>query len=135
MIGVNRVILIGNLGKDPEIRHLEHGRMKASFPLATDEIYTNKEGIKVVHTEWHNVVLWAKLAEVAAKYLIKGKQVYLEGRLSSRSYMAQDKQVKHITEVTGQRLILLGGMKDNFLETEKGYEDLLEEDMQAELPF
>jgi single-strand DNA-binding protein len=79
MSGVNKVILLGNLGKGPEIKHLENGRMRASFSLATNEVYKNKEGEKISNTEWHNIVLWSPLAEIAEKYLSKGKQVYIEG--------------------------------------------------------
>lgn len=109
MLGVNRVILLGNLGKDPEVRHLENGRARASFTLATNEIYKNREGEKVTNTAWHNVVLWTPLAEIAEKYLNKGKQVYIEGKLSSRSYVDKEGQTKYLTEVVGQNLVLLGG--------------------------
>jgi len=109
MLGVNRVILLGNLGKDPEIRHLETGRTRASFTLATNEVYKNKEGEKVTNTDWHNVVLWTPLAEIAEKYLSKGRQVYIEGKLTSRSYVDKEGQNKYITEIVGQNLVLLGG--------------------------
>lgn len=108
MSGVNKVILVGNLGKDPEVRHLENGRARASFSLATNETYKNKEGEKVTNTEWHNVVLWTPLAEIAEKYLTKGRQVYIEGKLSTRSYEDKEGNIKYITEVVGQNLTLLG---------------------------
>lgn len=108
MSGVNRVILLGNLGKDPESRALENGRTRVTFPLATNEVYKNKEGEKVSTTEWHNVVLWTPLAEIAEKYLNKGKQVYIEGKLTSRSYVDKEGQTKYITEVVGQNMVLLG---------------------------
>ena len=111
MSAVNKVILLGNLGKDPEIRHLEHDRMRASFTLATNETYRNKEGVRVTTTEWHNVVLWAPLAKIAEQYLIKGKQVYIEGKLTTRSYVDREGQKKYTTEVVGQNLVLLGSGK------------------------
>ena len=112
MLGVNKVILLGNLGKDPEVRHLENDRMRASFTLATNETYKNKEGERVTTTEWHNVVLWTPLAKIAEQYLKKGKQVYLEGKLTNRSYVDKEGQTKYITEIVGQNLVLLGGSKN-----------------------
>jgi single-strand DNA-binding protein len=109
MSGLNRVTLLGNLGKDPESKHLENGRTRVTFTLATNEVYKNKEGEKVSNTEWHNVVLWSPLAEIAAKYLNKGKQVFIEGKLTSRSYLDKEGQTKYITEVVGQNMVLLGG--------------------------
>ncbi len=109
MTGVNKVILIGNLGKDPEIRHLDNGRAVANFSLATSENYKNREGEKVSTTEWHNIVLWTPLAEIAEKYLNKGNQIYLEGKLTNRSYEDKDGNRKYITEVVGQNLTMLGG--------------------------
>jgi len=108
MSAVNKVILLGNLGKDPEIRHLENDRMRASFTLATNETYRNKEGERVTTTEWHNVVLWTPLARIAEQYLTKGKQVYIEGKLTSRSYVDKEGKTKYTTEVVGQNLVLLG---------------------------
>ncbi|MCZ6694250.1 MAG: single-stranded DNA-binding protein, partial [Bacteroidetes bacterium] len=109
MTGVNKVILIGNLGKDPEIRHLDNGRAVANFSLATSENYKNREGEKVTTTEWHNIVLWTPLAEIAEKYLNKGNQIYLEGKLTNRSYEDKEGNRKYITEVVGQNLTMLGG--------------------------
>ena len=111
MSGVNKVILLGNLGKDPEIRHLENNRTLARFTLATNEVYKNKAGERVNNTTWHNVVLWTPLAEIAEKYLTKGRQVYIEGKLSSRSYVDKEGQTKYTTEVVGQELVLLGSSK------------------------
>lgn len=108
MSGVNKVILIGHLGKDPEVRHLENGRAVANFTLATSEVYRNKEGEKVTSTEWHNVVLWTPLAEVAEKYLKKGGQVYIEGKLTTRSYEDKEGVKKYITEVVCREMTLLG---------------------------
>ncbi|MEL7064782.1 MAG: single-stranded DNA-binding protein [Bacteroidota bacterium] len=111
MSGVNRVILLGNLGKEPEVRHFENDRMRASFTLATNETYRNKEGERVTTTEWHNVVLWNPLAKIAEQYLSKGKQVYIEGKLTNRSYVDKEGETKYITEVVGQNLVLLGSGK------------------------
>jgi single-strand DNA-binding protein len=85
--------------------------MRASFTLATNETYRNKEGEKVTTTEWHNVVLWTPLAKIAEQYLIKGKQVYIEGKLTTRSYVDKAGQTRYTTEVVGQNLVLLGGGK------------------------
>ena len=90
MAGVNKVILVGNLGKDPEVRHLEGGAVVAKFPLATSETYKTKEGQRVDQTEWHNVVMWRGLAESAEKYLHKGSLVYIEGKIRTRSW--EDKE-------------------------------------------
>jgi single-strand DNA-binding protein len=107
MAGINKVILIGNLGKDPEVMTLENGVKKASFSLATTESYKNKEGKRVDQTEWHNIVLWRGLAEVAEKYLQKGSQIYLEGRIKTRSY-EQDGIKKYVTEILGDNMTMLG---------------------------
>jgi len=136
MSGVNRVILLGNLGKDPEIRHLENGRARASFTLATNEFYKNKEGEKVTSTEWHNVVLWSPLAEIAEKYLTKGKQVYIEGKLTNRSYTDKDGQAKYITEVVGQNLVLLGNKESEASDIKERESFSIVEDEAADgLPF
>lgn len=111
MAGINRVILVGNLGKDPEIMTFENGVKKASFSLATTESYKNKEGAKVDQTEWHNIVVWRGLAEVAEKYLRKGSQIYLEGKIKTRSY-EQDGTKKYITEIYGDNFTMLGGRRD-----------------------
>ncbi len=110
--GVNKVILLGNLGKDPEVRHLENGRTLARFALATDEVYKNKAGERITNTTWHNVVLWTPLAEIAEKYLSKGRQVYIVGKLTNHSYADKEGQTKYTTEVVGQELVLLGGGKE-----------------------
>lgn len=109
MAGVNKVILVGNLGRDPEVRHLENGRAVANFSIATSETYKNKQGERVTTTEWHNIVLWTPLAEIAEKYLQKGKQVYIEGKLTTRSYDDKEGVTKYITEVVGREMTLLGG--------------------------
>ena len=105
MSGVNKVILVGNVGKDPEVRYLEGGVATARFPLATSESYKNREGQKVETTEWHNIVLWRGLAEVAEKYVRKGKQLYIEGRIRTRSY-GEENNKKWITEIVADTMTL-----------------------------
>jgi single-strand DNA-binding protein len=108
MAGVNKVILVGNLGKDPEIRNFENGRAVATFSLATSETYKNKTGEKVTNTEWHNIVLWSPLAEIAEKYLKKGNQIYVEGKLTNRTYDDKEGNKRYVTEVVGQTMTMLG---------------------------
>ncbi|MCD4664811.1 MAG: single-stranded DNA-binding protein [Bacteroidales bacterium] len=112
MAGVNRVILIGNLGSDPEIYTFDNGVKKASFSLATNESYKDKEGNRVEQTEWHNIVLWRWLAEIAEKYLSKGNQIYLEGKIRTRTY-EKDGIKKYFTEIFGDNMTMLGARKDS----------------------
>ena len=112
MAGVNKVILVGNLGKDPEVRHLDNGRAVANFSLATSETYKNKAGERVTNTEWHNVVLWTPLAEIAERFLKKGGQVYIEGKLTTRSWDDQEGNKRYTTEVVGREMTLLGSRTD-----------------------
>ncbi|MEP7080021.1 MAG: single-stranded DNA-binding protein [Ginsengibacter sp.] len=107
MRGLNKVILIGNLGKDPEIQFLEGNIPVAKFPLATSETYKDKSGNIMSHTEWHNVVLWRGLAEMAQKYLHKSSMVYIEGRLKTRNWEDRDHNRKTITEIVADNLIML----------------------------
>ncbi len=112
MSGINKVILVGRLGKDPEVRAFEGGTKKASFTLATSEIYKDKEGKKVEQTEWHLIVCWRTLAEIAEKYLTKGKQIYLEGRLRTRSW--EDNGVKkYVTEIEATTFTMLGSKQED----------------------
>jgi single-strand DNA-binding protein len=105
---VNKVILIGNLGKDPEIRRLENGTVIANFPLATSETFTDKAtGTRRDITDWHNIVLWRNLAEIAEKYVRKGTKVYVEGKLKTRSWTDANGQQRYITEVVGDELTIL----------------------------
>lgn len=105
---VNKVILLGNLGKDPVVKRLENGTPVATFSLATSESWKDKEGNKQSKTEWHNIVLWRGLAELAEKYLKKGDKAYIEGKLTSRSY-EQEGVKKFLTEIVAEKLTLLGG--------------------------
>jgi single-strand DNA-binding protein len=111
MSGINKVILVGHLGKDPEVRYLEGGVSVTSFPLATSESY-NKDGRKVEQTEWHNIVMWRGLADVAAKYLQKGKLVYIEGKLRTRSFEDKEGFKKYTTEIVAENFTLLGRKSD-----------------------
>jgi single-strand DNA-binding protein len=106
-MSINKVILVGNVGKDPEIRHLDSETAVAHFPLATSENYTNKNGEKVESTEWHNIVCWRKLATLAENYIRKGTQLYVEGKIRTRSY-DQDGIKKYITEINADTVQLLG---------------------------
>jgi len=113
MAGVNKVILVGNLGKDPEVRHLENGASVANFSIATSETYKDKNGDRQELTEWHNVVLWRGLAQIAEKYLRKGSQIYVEGKLKTRSWQDKDGHTRYTTEVVGDQMTMLGGGKSS----------------------
>ena len=106
MSGINKVILVGHLGKDPEVRHLDGGVTVASFPLATSETY-NKDGKRVEQTEWHNIVVWRGLAEAAEKYLKKGMTIYMEGKLRTRSWDDKEGHKPYITEIVGDTFTVL----------------------------
>lgn len=110
--GVNKVILIGNLGKDPEVFSFETGVKKVTFSLATTEIYRNKDGQDVEQTEWHNIVVWRSLADIAEKFLRKGSQVYIEGRIRYRTY-EKDGQKKYITDIEADNINMLGARQNN----------------------
>ncbi len=112
MAGINKVIFVGNLGKDPEIRSLDNGVKVASFSLATSESYKNKEGQRVEQTEWHNIVMWRGLAEVAEKYLKKGAQIYLEGKIRTRSWDDKEGNKRYTTEIIADTFTMLGAKKE-----------------------
>jgi single-strand DNA-binding protein len=112
MASLNKVMLIGNLGKDPEVRAIPSGVKVANFPIATSESYNDKSGQRVEKTEWHNIVMWRGLAEVAEKYLKKGNPVFIEGRLQTRSWDDQSGQKKYMTEIVADNMVMLGGRKD-----------------------
>lgn len=107
-MSVNKAILIGNLGKDPDLRYTPAGKAVATFSLATSERWTNQEGQKQENTTWHNIVAWGKQAEVMKEYLHKGKQVYIEGRIHNRSYDDKEGNKKYISEVVVQNFTFLG---------------------------
>ena len=123
MRGVNKVILIGHLGKDPEMRSFEGGGMVCNFSLATSEVFKDKMGNKQERTEWHNSVIWGTLADIAQKYLRKGAPVYLEGKIQTRSWDDKEtSQKKYITEIRVDNMQMLGG-KDGASNAGGGYQN------------
>lgn len=150
MVGVNKVILIGNLGKNPEIitfpqegRRDETGIIvkKATFPLATTEVHKNKDGERIEQTDWHNIVCWRGLAEIAEKILKKGTQVYIEGKLQSRSWEDKDGNKRYITEVVAENFTVLAGRnrqdENNSSMQHDPYSTILDDETepQGDLPF
>lgn len=110
---INKVILVGNVGKDPELRHLDNERTVARFSLATSESYKNKNGEKITNTEWHNIVAWRGLAELAGKYIKKGTQIYVEGKIRYRSWDDKDGNKRYTTEIDADTIQLLGRRPDD----------------------
>src|SRR5713226_798120 len=110
---VNKVILIGRLGKDPEVKYTPSGAPVAKFSLATDEVFKDRNGEMQKHTEWHNIVAWNKLAEICGEYLTKGKQVYIEGRIRSRQWEDQDKNKRTAYEIIAFQMTMLGSKSDS----------------------
>lgn len=108
MSGVNKVILLGHLGGDPEVRYTKNGKAMARFSIATSESWATQEGERQERTEWHRVVVWGKLGELCGQYLSKGRQVYLEGRIQTRSWEDKEGQKRYTTEVVGQTVQFLG---------------------------
>jgi single-strand DNA-binding protein len=113
MAGVNKVILIGNLGSDPEIRHLSSGAVVANFNIATSESYNNKNGERVTQTEWHRIELWDGLARIAEQYLKKGQMVYVEGKLRTENWQDSDGNNRTTTRIRGLNLTMLGGRNES----------------------
>ena len=109
---VNRVMLVGRLGKDPEMRYTSSGMPATNFSMATDERWKDRNGERQRRTEWHNIVVWRNLAEICGKYLHKGKQVYIEGRIQTRSYDDRDGNKKYITEIVADQMQMLGSKGD-----------------------
>jgi single-strand DNA-binding protein len=112
-MSVNKVILVGNLGKDPELRYTASGTAVANFSLATTERYKDRDGNNQEKTEWHNIVAWRQLAEICGKYLTKGRQVYIEGKIQSRSYEDRDGNRRYITEIVADQMQMLGRPSDD----------------------
>lgn len=130
---LNKVMLIGNLGQDPEIRTLENGVSLAKISIATTETFKNKNGERVSHTEWHSVILWRGLAEVAEKYLKKGHQVYIEGRIKSRSWEDKETgQKRFAIEIIGDQMTMLTSKKESGSAIADRTEDNISSD---DLPF
>ena len=112
-MSVNKVILVGNLGKDPELRYTASGTAVATFSLATSERYKDRDGSQQEKTEWHNIVAWRQLAEICGKYLHKGKQVFIEGKIQTRSYDDRDGNKRYITEIVVDQMQMLGRAGDD----------------------
>ena len=108
----NKVQLIGNLGKDPEIINLESGKKLAKFTLATNESYKNAQGEKITDTQWHNIVAWGKTADIIEKYVVKGKEVGITGKLKTRSYTTDADEQRYVTEVVVDEILLLGSKSE-----------------------
>jgi len=127
MSGINKVILVGHLGRDPELRHLTDNVAVTSFPLATSEMI-NKNGVKTELTEWHNIVMWRGLAEAASTILIKGKLIYLEGKLRTRSFDDKNGVKKYTTEIVAESFTLLGRPGDFEKEPLTEFENVIKND-------
>jgi single-strand DNA-binding protein len=108
-MSVNKVILIGNLGKDPEVRFTNSGRAVARFPIATSEVWKDTDGNRQERTEWHNIIVWGKQGETCGQYLAKGRQVFVEGSIRSRSYDDKSGNKRYVTEIVAQNIRFLGG--------------------------
>ena len=140
MSGVNKVILVGNLGKDPEVRYLDSGVAVANFSLATTENYKNKEGERVSQTEWHNIVLCRGLAEVAEKWLKKGSSVYIEGKIKTRKWEDKEGNTRYTTEILADNMTKLGGKPQvdtdkEPINTQSSEGNTSENDSADDLPF
>lgn len=133
---INKVILIGNVGKDPEVRHLENGKSVANFTLATTSKYKDQQGAVQESTEWHQIVFWGKVAEVIEKYIKKGSKLYIEGSLKTRSW-EKDGVTRYTTEILGVNMTMLGGSVNNSEQNDSG--DITEQndsgDITGDLPF
>jgi|TARA_B100000767_G_scaffold53593_1_gene49241 single-strand DNA-binding protein len=122
--GVNKVILVGNLGKDPEVRYLDSGVAVANISLATTENYKNKNGDRVSQTEWHDVVLWRGLAEVAEKYLEKGSSVYIEGKIRTSKWVDKENITRYKTEIMADKMNMLSKSNNGIDESDNSLNDL-----------
>ncbi len=120
-MAINKVILVGNVGKDPEVHYIESNVAVARFPFATSETYRSKDGEKITNTEWHNIVFWRGLAEIADKYVKKGSQLYIEGKIRTRSYDDKEGNKRYITEIVGDNMQLLGKKSDSSSTEEKSH--------------
>jgi single-strand DNA-binding protein len=134
MASVNKVIVLGNLGKDPDLRHLPNGDAVCNFSLATTESWKDKEGNKQDKTEWHNVVIFRKLAEIAGEYLKKGRPVYIEGRLQTRKWQDKDGKDRYTTEIVADQMQMLGS-RDEAKEVAKTSAPANFDDMESDIPF
>ncbi|MBI1305793.1 MAG: single-stranded DNA-binding protein [Bacteroidetes bacterium] len=122
-MSINKAILIGNLGSDPEVRYLDGDRMVANFSLATNETYTDKSGNKITQTEWHRIEMWDGLAKVAEKYLHKGKQVYIEGKIKTENWKDKEGIERYTTKIRANTLQMLGNIESGSNRSETGRQD------------
>jgi single-strand DNA-binding protein len=113
MAGLNRVLLLGRLGKDPEVKSIGSGTKVANFSIATSETYKDRDGNKQEKTEWHNIVMWRGLADIAERYLRKGSQVFIEGKLQTRSWENQEGKRQYITEIVADGMQMIGSRNDS----------------------
>lgn len=134
MASVNKVIVLGNLGKDPELRHLPNGDAVCNFSLATTESWKDKDGNKQDKTEWHNVVIFRKLAEIAGEYLKKGRPVYIEGRLQTRKWQDKEGKDRYTTEIVADQMQMLGS-REEAKEVAKTPASANFDDMESDIPF
>lgn len=132
MASVNKVILIGNLGKDPELRYTPNGTAVGNFNIATNEVWTDKSGEKQTRTEWHRIVTWAKLAEICGEFLTKGKQVYIEGSIQTRSWDDKEGNKRTTTEIRAQRVVMLGRAEEKSMEEAIPEQEKVED---SDVPF
>jgi single-strand DNA-binding protein len=128
-MSINKVILVGNVGKDPDVRYLDNGVAVANFPFATSETYKNKNGEKVTTTEWHNIVLWRGLAEVVEKFVKKGTQLYIEGKIRTRSWDDRDGNKRYTVEIIADTMQMLGRRSDERAVPPPSEEDISSDDM------
>lgn len=132
MSSVNKVILIGNLGKDPETKYVPSGDPVCNFSIATSESWTDKSGTRQERTEWHNIVAWRKLAEICQRYLTKGSKVYIEGRIQSREYDAKDGSKRRVTEIVAVQMVMLGSRQKEAADSEPEPSDYTD---RGDIPF
>ena len=123
MASVNKAIIVGNLGRDPEVRYTQSGQAVASFTVATTETWTGRESDRQERTDWHNIVVWGKQAETCGQYLSKGRQVYIEGSIRPRSYEDRDGNKRYITEIVAQRVQFLGGRDGGGARSGQSFDD------------
>ena len=134
MASVNKVIVLGNLGKDPDLRHLPNGDAVCNFSLATTESWKDKEGNKQDKTEWHNIVIFRKLAEIAGEYLKKCRPVYIEGRLQTRKWQDKEGKDRYTTEIVADQMQMLGS-REEAKEVAKTPASANFDDMESDIPF
>ena len=125
---LNKVMIIGNLGRDPEVRYTQGGSAVANLNIATNEVWKDKEGQKQERTEWHRVVVWGKQAEIAKEYLSKGRSVYIEGSLQTRQWDDKDGNKRYTTEIRCQRFVMLGGRGEGARDNAQGPQPPMPED-------